>query len=310
MRNRIVAGFTMISFLSATGLPALALGPQAGNVESTSGQVMIQSGAGWQNLQDDNIPAGCTVRTGEDGQVIVRLGANRIRLAANTQLQVVSVGDQKAEVALRSGRVLGSAGDSLTVITDRSLAQASRGEFVLNSTSKGSELRVLSGDAKLKPIEGEKVSFGALGSLPGKEAAQLATVGELGKVSSVGEVALMGEWRTKGKGVRVRNTNESVGGQEDASPDQDVPPPTQPQPPVVNESPPPTTPPTTPPVTTPPTTPPPAHTVVTKAGFSWGWALGGLALLGGIIAVAASGDDDNDNVFNPGNPGVPSPALP
>ncbi len=310
MKNRIVAGITLLSFFAASGLPALALGPVAGNVEAASGQVLVRAGQQWESLQGQDIPVGTTVRTGADGEAIVRVGSSRLRVAANSEFRVVSVNDQQAEVALSRGRVLGRVGDRLVVTTDRSTTSASRGEFVLETTSEGSTLRVLSGDANLIAGDGEQVTFGALSAVASPDGNSLSSVGSLGQVSAVGDVAMLGEWQSKGKGQRIRNTDETVGGEGDASPDQDVPPPRRPDPPVVNDTPPPVTPPTTPP--TPPTTPPtnPTPPVASGGGFGAGWIIGGLALIGGIVALTVDSDDDNDNVFVPGNPGVPSPALP
>lgn len=309
MRNKFVAGLTLFSFLTATGLPVVALGADKGNVESTSGQVLVWSDTNsWETLANIELEVGDIVRTGGDGQAIVRLGENRVRVAANTQMRIDSLEGRPA-ITLERGRVLGRVEDGLTVSTAKTKTNASKGEFVLETTAAGSALRVLSGDARLQAVAGEAVTTDGLAQLPnavGQES--LTTIGDLGNIQSVGDVAVLGEWKTKGKGSRVRGADETVGGDEDASPDQDIQPPRQPEPPVV-ENPPPATPPTTPPPTTPPTTPPP---VVPAAGGGISPALiaGGLLLIGGIIALAVGGDDDNDNVIVPGTPGVPSPSLP
>ena len=304
MRNKFIAGLTLFSFLSATGLPALALDGSKGNVEASSGQVLVWSeNNAWEALSGSAVEPGSLVRTGDDGQAIVRLGQSRVRVAANTQLRIVSV-DGKPEVALERGRILGKADDGLLVSTAKSKTQATSGEFVLETTSTGSALRVLSGDARLSPLGGEVVQSEGLSQLSNLvDQESLSKVGDLGGIQSVGDVALLGEWKTKGKGARVRNTEESVGGEQDASPDQDIQPPRQPDPPVVNQPPAPPEPPV------PPAAPPAPAAPAAAAGLNPAWIIGGLALIGGIVALVAS-DSDNENPVVPGNPGVPSPSLP
>lgn len=312
MRNRFVAGLTLFSFLSATSLPALALSADKSGVESTSGQVLVWSDTNsWEALGNSELEVGDVVRTGGDGQAIVRLGDSRVRVAANTQLRIVSL-EGKPEINLERGRLLGRVENGLTVSTAKTKTSATTGEFVLETTATGSALRVLSGNARLQALTEEAVktdSLAQVADVAGQES--LSTVGDLGNIQSVGDVALLGEWKTKGKGTRVRTTDESVGGDEDATPDQDIQPPRQPDPPIVEEPvTPPTTPPTTPPPTTPPATPPAAPPAAAAAGVSPALIAGGLLLIGGIVALVVSGDDDNDNVVVPGTPGVPSPSLP
>lgn len=311
MRNRFVAGLTLFSFLSATSLPALAIGADKGSVESTTGQVLVWSDDNsWESLSNAELEAGDIVRTGNDGQAIVRLGDSRVRIAANTQVRVVSL-EGRPQVALERGRLLSRVENGLTVSTAKTTTNATRGEFVLETTATGSALRVLSGDARLQASDGETVKAESLSKVPDTvDQKALLTVGNLGNIQSVGEVALLGEWKTKGKGTRVRTTDESVGGDEDATPDQDIQPPRQPEPPIVEEPPAsPETPPTTPPPTTPPATPPAPPATVATGGISPALIAGGLLLIGGIVALVVS-DDDNEDVINPGPPGVPSPSLP
>ena len=297
-----------MSFLSAGSLPVLAIGPDKGNVESTSGQVLVWSESNsWEALASPELAEGDILRTGGDGQAIVRLGPNRVRIAANTQLRIVSL-EGKPEVSLERGRLLGRAGDDLIVSTAKTKIKATTGEFVLETTPMGSALRVLSGDAQLQAVSGESVKtegVAKVSSLVGQES--LTTVGDLGNIQSVGEVAILGEWKTKGKGSRVRTTDESVGGNEDASPDQDIQPPRQPEPPIVENPP---TPPAAPPAAPPPVAPPAAPPAAVAGGVSPALIAGGLLLIGGIVALVVSGDDDNENVVVPGTPGVPSPSLP
>lgn len=312
MRNRLIAGITLASFLSATGLPALALGG-GGNVESSTGQVLVRSEDGWQALQGRNIPLGTMIRTGDDGQATLRVGGNLLRVAPNSEFCVVAAADGAAEVALGRGRVLGRVDENLVVSTERSTTRASRGEFLVETSAKGSALRVLSGDARLQAKPGGEVAFGGVPAVAAEDANILSSVAGLGKVSAVGDIALLGEWRMKGKGVRIRNTTETVGGEEDASPDQDVPQPRPPRPPVVDNTPPtppptPPTPPTPPPTPPTPPSPPPAP-AVGAGGVGAGWIIGGLALIGGVIAIAAN-DNDNSNRFVAANNGNPSSAQP
>lgn len=307
MRNRFIAGLTLVSFLSATGLPALAISGNKGNVEATSGQVLVRTeGNTWTALTDAEIKPGAHIRTGGDGQAIVRLGDSRLRVAANSEVRIVAMNDNQSEVALERGRILGRAENNLLVSTAKSQASATTGEFVLETTPSGSELRVLSGNARLHSLSSEDVKVAALGQVSNQES--LSTVGDLGSVQSVGDVAMLGEWKTKGKGVRVRTTDESVGGDEDASPDQDIQPPRQPDPPVVNQ--PPAAPPAPPAPPVAPPAPPAAPPAPVATGINPAWIIGGIALIGGIVALAVSGDDDDEDVFIPGNPGVPSPSLP
>lgn len=303
MRNRFIAGLTLLSFLSASGLPALAISGSKGNVEATSGQVLVRTeGNAWAALTNAEIKPGDHIRTGKDGQAIVRLGESRVRVAANSEVRIVAMDDSQTEVALERGRILGRAENALRVSTAKSETSATAGEFVLETTSSGSELRVLSGDARLQSLSSESVKVAGLGQLSAQES--LSTVGDLGSVQSVGDVALLGEWKTKGKGARVRTTDESVGGDEDASPDQDIQPPRQPDPPVVNEPPAPPPEPPAPPAA--PPAPPAAPPAPVAGGISPWIIVGGLAAIGGIVAVIASNDDDDEDVFVP----VPSPSLP
>lgn len=315
MGKRFIAATTLMSFLMATGLPALALTPAAalGNVESVSGQVVAQSDSrGWTDLQAGTLGSDSAVRTGADGQAIIAVGQSRVRLAPNTEVRLVE-GAKGSELLLERGRLLGKTGDQLVVRTSKTRTTASKGDFVLETTAAGSRLQVLDGgNATLVALSGTDIALPALAKLPSPASAPALAIGSLAHLQESGEPGLLAEGPTKGKGVRVRDTNENVGADEDALPDQDVPP-VQEQPPVVETVPP--APQTPPPATTAPATSPATTTTVAASGGGSGLGAAGIvglvALLGGGLALALSGgDDDNDNAFVPGNPGVPSPSLP
>lgn len=191
MKNRLIAGLTLLSFLSL-GFPAAALSADAqqeqGQVEASKGKVLYQTDSGWNAVSVGSIAEGSLLRTGGDGETILRFGNSRVRVSANTQLKVVDVNDTGASLLLERGRVLGKADGSLVIETHRTTTQASQGEFVLQTTSTGTELNVLDGDATLK--SDSELSNPALDTLPeGVETTELSQLDGLGDIQQEGVVA-------------------------------------------------------------------------------------------------------------------------
>lgn len=178
-----------MSFLGL-GLPVAALSSDAaGAVEAHRGKVLVKSDSGWDALGTDALEAGDVIRTGKDGEIILKFpGESRVRLAANSQLQVTSVSDKGASVLLERGRVLGNAHSALNVATCRTSTRASEGEFVLETTADGTKLNVLDGNAQM--TSENEIALGDVETLPeGVEASELAGMDGVGDIQVEGQVA-------------------------------------------------------------------------------------------------------------------------
>lgn len=317
MNNRIIASITLTSFLSL-GFPAIAdtHPPAAASASQTLATVEAIEGAVTVNgvSLDDASPAlgpSAVIRTGPEATAIVVLGnGSRLRLGANTEVRLADVVGQAQVV---TGRVMGVVQCPLRLDSTKAMLTATKGEFVLSCTSQESTLNILGGDAALQASASESLAYEGLNGLDAQAFSPLTHLASMFRLQST--VAYFGGG--KGKGLRVRNTttNESVGGLEDASPDQDVIKP-GPKPPTVTEvppTPPPVTPPpVTPPPVTPPTTPPttaPTAPAAVAGGGSALWPVLGVLAIGGIVAGVASSDGDNEEVVITNQP-APSPSRP
>lgn len=309
MSKRLIASFTLAAF-AGTVLPVSALSESSvkvSRVEGT-GKVLVQRDGSWQPVSADSLNGISQVRTGKDGVAVVFLeDGSAVRLAANTQ---VSLNADNATVKLERGRLLGKAGDSFSVSTDRTLTKASKSEFVVFTSEDGTKLEVLSGNAKLIAQDG------TVRSADSNVAPEVFQGDNLDRSQYHGDVSMLddqwkGNWKGKGTGARSDDSDEAAGGKQTTSPDTNVrrpierpvetPVETPPEPPVSN------TPPVETPVTnTPPTTPPPP---AAGSGFPvLGAVIGGLAI--GALIFALTNDDDDDPVPFVPSPSVPSPSLP
>jgi hypothetical protein len=250
------------------------------------------------------------LKTGADGEVIVGLpDGGRVRLAPGSTLQLTDVGASGSTLSLSQGRLLGIALGAIAVVTTKGTVKANNGEFVVSSSEDASNLKVFHGDAALDLGNGKAPSYEGLTALQrqGDDVSPFAGLQSLRRNQASAPV--FGGVQ-KGKGVRVRSTNdqESVGGIEDASPDQDIiNPGPKPAPPVS------TLPPVTPPPVTPPVTPPVAPPTTPPAAVGGGSALGpilGALALGGITFAVVNRDNDNEEDVIFGNQPAPSPSLP
>ena len=331
MSKRIIASFTLASYMVLSApvwaIPAASGGTPVAKIETATGKLSgLSSGKEWSPSVGGSVVDGTVLRAGADGQaVVVFPSGDRIRLAPGTELTIVSV--KGSEVQLHQGRLLGSVSSGLKVRTSSGLAVGSEGEFVVEAGAEGAGLKVLSGSAVLSSAVDQPTSYASVSMFPGGFGVdEILKLGGLAYEQSLGQFVFGG-----GKGLRVRSTNdnESVGGLEDASPDQDIPAPPRRTPPRVYqpvETPPPFVE-TPPPVieTPPPVVESPPPVIVEQpvavapsgGGSAGGAVLGGLGLAAGLagLIVALNNDDDFDNNDNfafvgGGGGGTPSPAQP
>lgn len=305
MSKRLIASITLAAFTSL-GVPAAALSSESTpEVSAVNGKVLVkQDGGSWMAVDGGSVAAGSTLRTGQDGSVVVTIGESTFRLAANTQVQL----DGDSVIKLDRGRLIGRANSDLQVETDRTSTTATQGEFVVQTSAEGTGLDVLSGNAKLAAKDDVAVEFGAA---TGDVDADALSDDGLASLQSHGDVALLddqwkGKWKGKGGGARSDDDDEAVGGSQQTSPDGDVRRPIRRPAPPRTVTPPPTppvTPPVTPPATPPVTTTPPATTTTVASGGGSGWVLptllGAAAVTTGIIVLS---DDDDDDTPSPATP--------
>lgn len=295
MNNRIIASFTLFSFLSLStpmlAAPAPSLSDKGVTVESSTGDIVHRGDA---------------VKVGADSSMTLLLpSGTRVKVAPHSEFRISMDQKGKPELYLLTGRVMAAAQGEVSIKTYRSSAVASSGEFVLETNPQGTGLRVLSGNAKLKAHGEETVSFDRLDSLP-NDIAKSSTLAfnNLAAQQTTGDFEFGAQGKGKGQGVRDAEAQETTGGVGDVAPDQDMIAPGEeaveevpPEPPVAET--PPTTPPTTPPVEA-------AAATGGGGGSVLPYILGGLGIAGLILLI--TNDSDDDDVFVPGQ--VPSPSLP
>ena len=317
MSKRIVAGFTLFAFLTL-GVPVSA-DPSGVHIESSEGSITLRGDTSdWASAQSKGLAMGDSVVLGPEGQVTLLFpDGSRVRVAPESEFRLKTGDEGKPTLYLLRGRVISSVGSSLVVETYRSNAVATQGEFVLETGPNNTGLKVLSGNAHLKPNKGQKRSFDLLTSAPSTnqgvaERAVLA-FGKLASQQTVQDDLVYGaQGKSKGAGIRKEREREKTGGVGRVAPDQDMLPPGKN--PAAAAVPPANTPPVSTPVTSAPiTTPPSTGLVPAVAGASpWPWILGGLGATLGAIALLTD-DDGNDQIVFGGNgvgPNVPSPSLP
>lgn len=307
MKNRLIAGFTLLSFMGLS-FPALALQPDIvpAQVEASSGQVLERnSDATWSALSSSDLTPGQVIRTGQDGHVILGFpNGDRVRLAADSELKVMTSDDVSARVFLHRGKLLGHASSALSVETNKSQASASAGQFVIQTSATGAGLEVLDGNAKLVALNDAGNTYPRLGSLPAGIDASKIALGQTSAQQTVGDYDFVAQkFKTKGGGERVIDSRESVGSDSDTLPDDDIPQP-GPQTQVEPEQTPPPETATTPVEPTPPAEPAPA---TAHSSFPWGPVLGGAA---GIALLVLLLKNDKDHDSHGGYIPVPSPSLP
>jgi len=318
MSKRIIAGITLFSFLSL-GTPVLA-GPSGVFVESSEGSVTLRGDtADWNSAKSKGLTTGDSVVLGPEAQVTLLFpNGSRVRVAPNSEFRLQPGEDGQASLYLLRGRVISSVRSSLVIETYRSNAVATEGDFVLETSSTDTGLKVLSGNAHLKPNRGQEMQYDLLTSAPtlNENVAKRAVLafGKLASEQTVqdDEAVYGAQGKGKGAGVRKEREKEKTGGVGRVAPDQDMLPPGKNPaaaavPPA--ETPPPVaTTPSTAPITTPPSGIPPA---VVGAASPWPWILGGLGTALGLAALLSGDDDDDVVVFGGGGGGnVPSPSLP
>lgn len=287
-KNRLIAGVTLTAFLSlstpivASPLPV----PETGVVVSSEGDVRH----GEHSIQ-----------TGNNGTVTIALPSGSfVRFAPNSEFHLVE-GKETSEVYLMRGRLMASVQAPLTIRTFRSNAVATKGEFVLETSSTGTGLHRFHGDANLVSNLSEEITFSKLNELDqGVDAAKLA-FGPLAFSQSVGEPVTFGAQDRGQPGAEDDDDDDD--GMGDLNPDQDISNPgrtdgttdTPRGQSTVN-----------------PSTPPaggPSSNLWTVLG------IGGL--IGVVAALLGSGGSDDDSVIIPPPPApvpppppVPSPSLP
>lgn len=184
MNKRFVASFTLAAFATlAVPVAAMPASSQA-SLTAKGGKVLTKVADGrWNDVSSEILQAGAQVRTGTDGTAILRLSDDSIvRLAPNTQITV----GQDSAVVLERGRLLGSTDAGLRIDTSKTTTQASTGEFVVQTTSTGTELNVLSGNAKLNSKDSEPVWYGIENA-----AAEIFSTDTLSDVQIYGDVSLV-----------------------------------------------------------------------------------------------------------------------
>lgn len=158
MSKRFIASVTLSAF-SLLAVPVSAMPGSSSSLLTSSGRVLSQQGGSWTEGVNE-ITSGTRIRTAADGQAVVSLpNGSLVRLAPMSEVAFETISDNGVVVRLERGRVIGHAGSGLKVKTDRTVTQASVGEFVVNTSSQGTQLDVLAGDAALSALDGGAIAF-------------------------------------------------------------------------------------------------------------------------------------------------------
>lgn len=318
MSKRIIAGFTLFAFLSL-GAPVVA-GPSGVFVESAEGSITLRGAtADWSVAKSKGLKVGDSVVLGPESQVTLLFpDGSRVRVAPESEFRLSTDANGNPSLYLLRGRVIAAVGSNLGIETYRSNAVATQGEFVLETSPTNTGLKVLSGNAHLKPNRGQTKSYDLLTSAPtlNQNIAKRAVLAfdKLSTQQTVQDEVYGAQGKGKGAGVRKERERDKTGGVGRVAPNQDMLPPGKNPAAAVapTETPPPVSTTTPPPTTTPVTTPPATGVVpaAVAAGSPWPWILGGLGTTLGLIALLTD-DDGNDVIISGGNvPNVPSPSLP
>lgn len=312
MSKRIIAGFTLFAFLSL-GVPAVAA-PSGVFVESAEGSITLRGDtADWSVAKSKGLKVGDSVVLGPESQLTLLFpDGSRVRVAPESEFRLSADADGISHLYLLRGRVIASVGSNLGIETYRSNAVATRGEFVLETSPTNTGLKVLSGNAYLKPNRGQTKSYDLLTSAPSlnQNIAKRAVLAfdKLSTQQTVQDEVYGAQGKGKGAGIRKEREPEKTGGVGRVAPNQDMLPPGKNPAAAVTptETPPPVS--TTAPVTTPPTTG--AIPAAVAGGSPWPWILGGLGATLGLIALLTDDDGNNTVIFGGNQPNVPSPSLP
>lgn len=310
MSKRFIASVTLFSFLSL-GAPVVAapavgsVAAQGATIESCQGDVTLRSTEAVLK-SGQSLAMGEAVKVGADSKLTLSFpNGNRVRMAPGSEFRLVPGKDGQPSVYLLSGKALTAATSPVMVQTYRSNVVASSGEFVVETEPTNTSLRVLSGNASMKSLDGASTAYDLLQGLPSKitNGSSLAFA-NLSSQQSLSEVEFGAQGKgKKGTGIRDATKEVPAAGLSEAFPDQDMINPGE-EPAVVVETPP------EPPVKvveTPVTPTTPAEPVASGGGGLSGGAIagiiGGAALIAGLIILANDSDDDEPII-------VPSPSFP
>lgn len=312
MSKKFIASVTLAAFTSlAAPVYAVPVSGSSPIVEKSWGDVQTRAG----NLDSGQpVAYGETVRTGSASGVTLLLpSGSRYRVSPDSEFRLEQDKKSGTSLHLMAGKVLASANGPVQVSTSRSDAVATNGEFVLSASSAGTDLQVLSGDAKMKSTD--EINFVnlpnslddilAFGQLRAHQ--RVAFTSEFDSTADGPDREQRGVQRTKNPPVKVNPQTRRTLPDEDQlekglRPDQDILNPGQ-EPGAITE----TTPPTQPTTTTPPTT---SAAAGASGSSPWPWVIGGLAGLGALIALASGNESDSDGFPNIDNVNVPSPSFP
>ena len=157
MSKKFIASFTLAAFTSLA-VPVYALPhPESSTVvvEKSWGEVQTPSG----NIGGgDSIAYGETIRTGSKaGLTLLLPSGSRYRVSPDSEFRINANETAGASLHLMAGKVLASANGPVQVTTVQTDAVATKGEFVLSANAAGTDLQVLSGDAKM--TSSEEINF-------------------------------------------------------------------------------------------------------------------------------------------------------